>query len=892
MAFGPYRLLPGQKLLLRDGRAVRLGGRAFDLLHLLVLRAGSVVSRKDLTAWAWPGLFVDETNLRVHIAALRRILGEDDVQARYITTMAGRGYCFVAPVSGTAPPEAGVAQAVHSLPMPLGRIYGREDAIASLVGRLAEDRFVTLVGQGGIGKTTVAVAAAGRLASELSLQAQFLDLGPLTDPRLVIGTLVGTLGLESSGGNPLAALQSFLATRQMLLLFDSCEHLVTEVAEIAVSLLRAAPGLLVLATSREPLRADGEWVQRLEPLPTPVEGGDLTADQALNYPAVALFAARGAASCEGFTLSDRDAPLVIDICRRLDGNPLALELAAGNLPHLGPAMLAQRIGERFGLAMPGRRTGPPRQRTLRATLDWSFKLLPPEEQALLRRLGILRGPFSLETAIAVAGVEEADSVLLRLAALADKSLVSVDVGGHDMTYRLLDATRAYAAEKLRESGDHDATAERHARHLHDELLRLHETNGFVSDDREAQRRLLNEVHVALDWAFSAAGQSDLAVSLTIAAVPLWMRVAFIDVCRRRVDQALAALGSGTRSAAAMQLYEAMGVLLLHIRGAGPEMEACWSKVLEIAESQGNLEFILRALWGLMLATMHAPLRRPLAFAQRFYREAQASTDPADVAIAERMLGYVHHLMGNQIEAETRTRRMLALYVDPGDARHLLRYNFEPRVSAEVALAQIEWLRGAPDAAAERAELALALALKSGHVPSLFYAITRGAGSVHLLNGAIEAAERALKPLSAELSGYGTWRLWTLAYGGIFRIRRGAVEEGVQMLAGAIQAMPENSFGSRNWLFHAELAEALTRLGRASEALSVLDLALARSARVEYRWFDPELMRLRGENLRARGAVADAKLVLEEALELARAQGAVAWVRRLQGSLARPAGGAP
>ena len=372
LAFGPFRLFPSKRLLVEEGRHVRLGGRAFDLLTVLVGRAGAVVSKEDLLTLAWPGLFVDEVALQVHIAALRRALGDGPGGRRFIVNIPGRGYSFVAPVSdqrvnaSSARVEPALAPS-DNLPAILTRIFGRDRFVAALVSKLPQRRFTTIVGIGGVGKTTVALAIASILRPSYRDGIRFVDLAPIADPALVPSTLASVLGVRVSSGDPLLAVVAVLRQKAMLVMLDNCEHVVEAAAALAEEICKGAPDVHILATSREALRARGEHVERLVPLQTPTETEGLTAAEALAFPSVQLFVERAAATLDSFELSDANTPAICEICRRLDGIALAIELAAGRVDTLGVGEIAGRLDDRFRLLTRGRRTALPRHQTLNAT---------------------------------------------------------------------------------------------------------------------------------------------------------------------------------------------------------------------------------------------------------------------------------------------------------------------------------------------------------------------------------------------------------------------------------------------------------------------------------------------------------------------------------------------
>ena len=458
ISFGSFRLLPAQQLLMEGDTPVRLGSRALEILIALVERAGELVSKSELLSRVWPGTFVDENTLRVQIAGLRKALGDGQPGRRYVTNIPGRGYRFVAPVDLSEPgdgpvPKSTAAQRTHNLPISQARALGRGDAIGTLTHQLPKQRLITIVGAGGIGKTTVALAVAETLLQSYDDGVWFVDLAPLSDPRLVPGTLAAALGLAVERENEVSQLIGLLQHKAMLLVLDSCEHVVAGAAALAEQLLAGVPGLRILATSREPLRADGERVHRLSPLEVPPDQTGLSVPDAMAYSSVQLFIERAAASVDGFQLSDADVPIVITICRKLGGVPLAIELAAARVDAFGIKQLAVLLDDRFRILNQGRRTAQPRHRSLDATLDWSYEFLPQTERALLRRLSVFANAFTLDAAVAQAGDDNMD-IVDSIANLVAKSLISADVGGPVVYYRLLDTTRAYAEQKLIESNEH------------------------------------------------------------------------------------------------------------------------------------------------------------------------------------------------------------------------------------------------------------------------------------------------------------------------------------------------------------------------------------------------------------------------------------------------------
>jgi predicted ATPase/DNA-binding winged helix-turn-helix (wHTH) protein len=466
LTFGPFRLEPARHVLHEGNKRVRLGSHALEILIVLAEHIGQIVSKKELLARVWPKGIVQEATLRVHIAALRKALGDGEHGTRYVETFSGRGYRFVAEVirrqensspatTNVAPMPSSVrnlaARRADGLPVPLTRMVGREQTVATLEARIAQRRFVTVTGPGGIGKTMVASAAAENLSTTYEHGVCFLDLSLVKDPLLLPDTVANALGLGAHPGEEMPCFLMFLKNKSMLIVLDNCEHVVEAVARIAEKILQGAPGVRLLATSREPLRAESEHIYRLPPLDTPDPSVALTRTRALEYPSIQLFIERASAGRDSFEFQDSDVTALTQICYRLDGNPLAIELAAACVDLLGIPELAARLDDCLQLLSRGRRTALPRHQSLRANLDWSYGLLSPLEQAALCCLSIFSGPFDMQSASA-AVAEDGDIPVAKafdaLTNLVAKSLLITEMTGERALYRLPHAMRAYALEKL------------------------------------------------------------------------------------------------------------------------------------------------------------------------------------------------------------------------------------------------------------------------------------------------------------------------------------------------------------------------------------------------------------------------------------------------------------
>jgi len=425
LAFGPFRLHRQARQLRRGPVAVPLGGRAIDLLCALSAHPGEVLSHAELERAVWPGCLVDDSCLRVHVRALRRALDDEAGAARYIANVPGRGYSFVAPVlalpEDAAPMPA--PQAVPRAPPLAWPVLGRDDDLRLL--RAQRRRLHTIVGPGGVGKTALALALAHERHADYPDGVCFVDLGSCTDAGLVEGALAARLGLRSP--------------RRMLLVLDNCEHLIEAATRSIEALLRAADGVDAIATSREPLCAGGEWVHRLAPLACPPDDPALGVEQALGYPALRLLVERaGLAPCP------RQLPLAAALCRRMEGLPLALGFAAAHVRSLGLHGAVALFGDGDRLLDSGWRTALARQRSLRASFDWSVHLLTPTERQVLRACARFDGSFCFDEAIgAAAGAVDAAQAAQCVLALVDKSLIDAAPGGLDQRMRIGRLARTY-----------------------------------------------------------------------------------------------------------------------------------------------------------------------------------------------------------------------------------------------------------------------------------------------------------------------------------------------------------------------------------------------------------------------------------------------------------------
>jgi predicted ATPase/DNA-binding winged helix-turn-helix (wHTH) protein len=897
--FGPFQLLPAERRLLRDGATVRLGAHALDILITLVENAGTTVTKEKLVARAWPNASADDTTLRVHVATLRRVLGDDGTDARYITSIPGRGYSFTAAVHrgirGTIKtPQP--ATAASNLPALLSPVIGRDDVIAILVDQLSRHRLLTILGPGGIGKTTVAIAVAERASRAFRDGVWFVALASLSDPALLPGSVAAVLGFALPAAEPVAALAERLRDRLALIVLDNCEHVINAAAVLAETVLRVAPGVFILATSREPMRADGEWRHRLASLEWPSQAPGISAQDAMTFSAVQLFHQRVLASVDGFRINDDNLAAVLTICRLLDGVPLALELAAVRVEALGVEGVAARLDDRFTLLSKGRRTALPRQQTLRATLDWSYELLPPEEKIILHRLSVFRGPFTVDAAATVAGMESiaADDVCSAVANLVAKSLVVSERTGSATRYRLLDTTRAYALEKLQQSKEAEQISRRHAAYFLEVFQRAEaEWETRLTQDWTADYAShLDNLRAAIDWAYAPHGDAAMAVALTAAAVPLFVQMSLIDECYHRVTEALARTQAMTAPDPTLQmkLLSALGGSLLYATGPTQETEVAWTRALTFAETVGNSEYQMRAVWGLWVSHMNrGEFGTGLLTARRFLDLAQGSGAAEDVSIGNRMIGTSLHYRGDQAEARHHIEKMLAEYVEPPRRPPATRFRLDQIVVARVALARILWIQGYPDQAWRLAQATVDDA-RALHQPATFcFALAEAGCPVAMFVGDSAAADQYVSVLleTSHLNALPIWQSWGHRFKGALLIGQGAVPAGVTLLRNSLEHAPEASFQPRFTWFLGRLAIGLARLGDLARATQAVEEALTRSERNEDRWCLAELLRIKGDLLVQDSAgSAAAQDCFRQALSCARRQGALSWEVRAAVSLVR------
>src|SRR6266403_800434 len=886
LSFGPFSLFAVERLLKKGDDPIPLGGRALDILIALAERPGEIVTRHALISTVWPDVTVEEANLRFQMAALRRALGDGRDGARYVSNVAGRGYCFVAPVTRSCAKQPvpvtriATTERVKKLPPRLTRMVGRDDTVRALAQQLQAWRFVSIVGPGGVGKTTVAISVAHALSDGFHDAVFFIDLAALTDPQLVPTAVASALGLMVQTQDPVVGLLAFIGDRKILLVLDNCDHVIGVAAALAERVVSETPQAHVLATSREALRVEGEHVHLLYSLDCPPEDAGLNAMEALRYPAAQLFMERAAASGYGAELSDIDAPIVARSCRRLDGVALAIELAASRVGSLGIRRTAELLDNRFSLLWQGRRTALPRHQTLNAMLDWSHNLLSEREKVVLCRLSVFVGGFTRQAAGSVASETDADEaeVIDAVASLVAKSLISTTVINESTYYRLLDTTRTYAATKLAERGEADRIARRHAifysRFLErDEIIQ----SLFDEIDLSGYAPHIGNVRAALGWALSERGDVAVGIELATWAAPLFIGLTLLEEGRGWCERALAVLDDASRGTRQeMILQEALALASMLSRGNSDQVRAELERGLALAEALEDRARQLHLLAGLNLFLHRlGDLRDAIAVAERGGAIAQAAKLPTGTVWAEWRVGITHHFLGNQAAAQLHLEHGMALAVEL-DTFSVNFFGLDQRIRALVGLARTLWLRGFSDRALRIVQKAIDEAASRHHPVPICVSLVF-ASLLLLWTGNLLKASDFIEQLIAYAGRYSLepYRAGGIALKGELAIARDQPEPGLDLLQSALESLRAQQYNILITDFIGALAEGLRKTRQFEEAHFTVNGAIARAKNSGAESNLSELLRIKSQILVAQHDRESAMTCLTEALAVARAQSALA-----------------
>lgn len=881
--FGTFVVWETQRRLERAGQAVRLGPRSFDLLLQLIKRAGEFVGKEELLSTVWAGVVVEEASVRVHVSTLRKALGEPDEGdgcEEWITNVALRGYRFngrvrreaIDPSIALAPP---IAPSFAKLPVRLTDLIGREADVDGVLASLADHRLVTIVGTGGIGKTSVAIRAAESHQRKHGTTIAFVDLAPLISPDHVLGTIARSLGAPADMPDLLQAIHRCLGGRDVLVLIDNCEHVIDSLALAINGLLSTLPGLRVLATSREALRVPGEYVLRLSPLAVPDAESDTLAE-ALYWPSVKLLVERARAAGAG-AFNDSHGRLLARISRQLDGIPLAIELVAARLGVQSVGDLALRLDDHLRLSSVGNRAAPPRHRSLAAALDWSIALLSEVELRLFRRLSVFRGRFDVESALSVTAADtDPEMAFDALISLANQSLISFDGSDAIAPYRLLDTTRSYAAALLAQNDEGPMLLRRHSLFMLDLMKAAAADLPKLSEpawgDRYAFR--LDDVRFALEVCLARQPDPKTAASLVISSAPLWFHVSQVAEYRDRITAALELVDRQPEpdTETATWLSTALTSALLHTGGSIQELNAACERALAGALVVKVRVLELQARWGKCTHDMfrgeHAMALRE---AENLMAVAQCWGEPAALNLSHRVMAMANHFCGKFDASRQHSEAAIRIGGGLGLTRASM-VGVDVIVAAKAMLCRTLWVQGETAKALQAASEAVARAEAAGNAVSLCSGLY-GACAVALWSGELELARKWVPMMqeAAQRRGLVGW----LRYAEWFF-------EGLLLATAEDRSRPVLEVSDRLAAYDAPRREMLVTFC----VDWVDDEMVARVSGGEGLWSASEVWRAAGRRAERRGTPEEAEVFYLRAIETSRQQGAMGWELRAALSLAR------
>jgi predicted ATPase/DNA-binding winged helix-turn-helix (wHTH) protein len=896
-AFGPFRLIPSQRVLLRDYRPVKLGGRALDILHLLVMRAGEEVSKNALIEFAWPNVFVDERNLKVHISSLRRALEDTLPQTTYIATVAGRGYQFVGRVQTEAVDIADSYSddqpVVCTLPA-LSTLIGRQRDVEGVARALDFTSLVTLVGPGGVGKTRLAIAVAHASHNKFPDGVHYVDLSATDDPAFVPHLVATSLGVRGAPADLISAVVKHLQDRRILVVLDNCEHVLHDAATIAARVVAAKISGCVLATSREPLGVCGENLQRVEPLAFPPRAEVRSASEALAYPSVELFALRALETAD-YRLVDGDAHTVASLCEALDGLPLGIEIAAAKLDQFSPAELLNSVGRRLSELRNDDEATHDRHRTLWAMLDWSYQLLSMQEATIFRLLSVFAGSFEWTDVAGMARLAQYDpyQTTVALAGLVAKSLLSAQIDGEQLRYRLLQSARCFAAERLLKSGLAHEAQSRHAQIVLS-VFEKSEAEWAWVDCRLWRARYesrIADLRKALDWCFSDGGDASLGVDLAIAAIRLWNEQSSIFEQLSEVERALnhcASMTDALRRKATLAMSRAWSMTLA--RHLHTETDDAWKSALSFAERSGDVGRHLSVMFGQAVFLIYTGRNeQAVCLLDDFNRIAAQAGDQASLLDGERLGALAAMHLGKLVEVRAQLERLAQDLGQGMPPSRIARYQEERYVSIHSTLAFSTWLTGRPERALAMAE---EMVLKTGQIGQLMgqsNILALVAMPLSLRSGKAEALERYSTLLRANLDRehIAIWEPVHRFYAAVSRHARGDPSAVIDMRS-AVDELVRDRFLVRTPMYLGVLSEALLARGRSAEAYEAVESALTLQRKSKESWCLPELLRVKAQIIAALGERDHARAMLGKARENALMIGARSLEVRIVNDMAQMA----
>lgn len=881
--FAGFQLNAVTRTLTRNGLPVAIGDRALEILILLLERHGETVSKREMLDTVWKGMVVEESNLRVNVASLRRALGDVESGSRLIASVQGRGYSFVGAIekirsmsSGARPDFTGRTP----WPQP-GRIIGRDELVAQVVVDLPASGLLTLTGAGGIGKTAVAMTVVNRLQSAYRDGVFFVDLSPLPDGAMLATHLASQMRISTADADALANVVAHLQGKQLLMLLDNCEHVIEAASVVAEAVRAGARTVHILATSREPLRATGEKVLQVDPLAVPDRTARLTCAAALRFPSVELLNERVVARDARFAITDENSDLIAELCARLDGLPLAIELAATQIPVIGLRAVLDRLDDRMTVLTRGRRSALPRQQTLAAAIDWSYDSLSLTEKTVFRRLAVFSSHFDQSQAktIALCDAGESLDVMDVVGRLVEKSLIVVDLRGSEVRYRMLESIRLYGFQKLLEMQEAGEVRRRHASFCLGRFMNAHDAwtdtaNAKWIRDRGGE---VADLRAALNWAYSPDGDARIALQLTATTAPFLFKLLLVSELKGYLERAIA-LASSVPDAdrrVLMQLHVALGHCVFHTSGPVPAVTDSLTRGLRLADELADAEAQQQTLWALFgnhstggdYAAMQGCVERLRLMAE------QLPNTPV-VGLYHRVAALSLHLLGRH---EAGLKHALQALRNPARPQSDDRiFVYDHTVATNSHYARILWMCGRADQAMSVIRSTLERVRTLDQPFALGYFLAFGAFPVAMWSGNLAEARQHVARLREIAAGtaFNVWQMAGRLYDSVIRFVESPPSE-----RAAIAAQVDSD-------------GALTKFQRESLAtyspMLVSLLVPDSSGPRQETWCGAEIMRARGALLRSSGsrdALAEAEALFIAAEDLARRQDALAWRLRAGTSLA-------
>ncbi|WP_321965416.1 ATP-binding protein [Paraburkholderia sp. J7] len=843
---GPLRVSIEDGSVFRAGQRCPISSRAFAVLEALIAARGSVVSKDALLNHAWPKTIVEENNLQVQIVTLRRALGD----ARdLLQTVPGRGYLLL-PQPQAAPRQS----KVYSLGLPfVDTLFGRSAAVEELLHLFESNQVVTLTGAGGIGKTSLAIEVC-RDTGDLFFCIRYISLAAIQNEHQLREAILSIFADVVKGtAISVEEMSKSLRQSQCLVILDNCEHLIESAAYIAQTITAGNPGVRVLATSREALRIAAETVFPLQTLTCP----SLTADndETLESDAVKLFLHRLRRLSADFDLNETTVPAIGEICRRLDGIPLAIELAAARAATLGLDTVRAHLDDRFAILTGGSRDALPRHQTLRAVFEWSYRLLAKNEQLLFRQAGVFADGFTLEAIAAIMeqhGISTV-STAQTLAGLVAKSLLYVD-RQNARRFRQLESSRAYSRTLLDQHGETAAAARAHATYFRDffesgpykdEQIRIEDAHDVISAE-------IGNMRAAMSWAFGPSGNPDLGIDLAGTAVPMLYELPRLEECEYWSSIAIEALRCANANPrlpdTRLRILTAYAAALVYTEGPGPSVATAWQEVLELAKAANDHGLQLRAIWGLWNLELYAG--RPasaLVQALRFRRAAQKFGSPLQVALSRRVIGMTLHYAGRHAEAREELLAALAAPAIQEVRWSTAGVRTDMVTATHALLARIQWFLGDVSGSLQKIEAAEDTARATGHEITLAYVLMEATIPLAILHRNANSLMLAVENLENECrkAGLRAWLACCDAFEWIARAMDSRLApEALSEMEGSIERLRLTGYLTPLPMVLGEFAKALHASGQHDRAFETVEAALEHCAEHGSWWYHSELHDLR------------------------------------------------